>query len=253
MENIILINKPRGITPLDSILSLKKSRPELSSKTISFAGRLDPMAEGLLVLLVGEENKKRKQYEGLPKTYEFTLLLGITTDTYDILGKITSVRLPAVTSEKTLLSTLPSFVHTFSQPYPPYSSKPVNGKPLYYWARAGKLTEITIPEKIVTITSLTPLSPISIDSSSLLSSITADISQVKGDFRQEEILSSWRECATTLPSSLPLLTFRITCTSGVYIRSLCQEMGKSLGCGALAYRIRRTQVGEFLLQDALTL
>ena len=247
------MNKPRGITPLDCITSLKKSRPELSSEKISFAGRLDPMAEGLLVLLVGEENKKRKQYEELPKTYEFTLLLGIATDTYDILGEITSVHTPSVDSEEKLLSTLTSFVRTFSQPYPPYSSKPVNGKPLYYWARANKISEITIPEKVVTITNLTPLSSTSIESTSLLTSVTADISRVQGDFRQELILSSWNKYAPTLPSSLPLLTFRVTCSSGVYIRSLCQEMGVSLGCGALAYRIKRTQVGEFLLQDALSL
>ena len=91
MNTIILINKPISLTPLQAIRRLQSLHPELEGEKIGYAGRLDPMAEGLLLLLVSDENKKRKEYERLPKTYEFEVLLGIETDSYDVLGIITKV------------------------------------------------------------------------------------------------------------------------------------------------------------------
>src|SRR6185436_12995765 len=85
---MILLHKPLGLSPLEVIKLFKQQNFEYASATISYAGRLDPMADGLLLLLVNEENTQRKLYEALPKTYEFTVLLGVETDTYDILGKI---------------------------------------------------------------------------------------------------------------------------------------------------------------------
>src|SRR4051812_15345092 len=88
MQAIILLNKPLSFTPLQATLKFKQAFPEYADQKIAYAGRLDPMAEGLLLLLIGNETKKRKDYEALSKTYEFSILLGISTDTYDLLGKI---------------------------------------------------------------------------------------------------------------------------------------------------------------------
>ena len=169
MSDVIPIYKALGETPYQAILKFKKRFPEYMNVKISYAGRLDPMAEGLLLLLVGEENQKRKKYENLSKTYEFTVLLGIATDTYDILGKI--VHSPNLNSHLINNSSivesgdgtsmdygkwqmeniLKSFLGKRVQPYPPYSSKAVKGKPLYWWARENRLDEIEIPTKVIEI------------------------------------------------------------------------------------------------------
>src|SRR5690348_16589190 len=71
------------------VVALKKQFPELATSRIGYAGRLDPMAEGLLLLLVGDENKQRVSYEKLAKVYSVELLFGFATDSHDILGLIT--------------------------------------------------------------------------------------------------------------------------------------------------------------------
>ena len=142
------------MTPLALIETWRKKNPEYKTTTLSYAGRLDPMAEGVILVLIGDENKRRKDYENLPKTYVFSLLLGISTDTYDVLGKITSY------SPKKMFPTItPSLLNSFlgeqTQTLPPYSSYAINGKPLYYYARRNRLHEITLPTNTITIDSLT--------------------------------------------------------------------------------------------------
>ena len=94
-----LIYKPIGQTPLEAIELLRKSDPSLADVRMAYAGRLDPMADGLLVVLVGDECKNRTKYELLDKTYNFTMLLGLSTDTYDILGRITSNQLDEIPAD----------------------------------------------------------------------------------------------------------------------------------------------------------
>lgn len=89
-KSYIIANKPIGKTPFEVIQEIKKSHPELKNTKIGYAGRLDPMAEGLLLLLIGEENKKKHAYENLNKTYECEIFFGFATDTYDLMGMITS-------------------------------------------------------------------------------------------------------------------------------------------------------------------
>ena len=83
---MLFINKPNGMTPLEVVNKIKTQNLELINKKITYAGRLDPLAHGLLLLLVGEETKNRNAYLSLRKIYEFEMILGFETDTYDILG-----------------------------------------------------------------------------------------------------------------------------------------------------------------------
>lgn len=253
----IIVYKPQGITPLQAIEKLKATYPEYAHETLSYAGRLDPLAEGLLLILYGEQNKERKAYESVEKTYEFTLLCGVSTDTYDLLGKITAEAqaIPPLkhleSSLAEITSTLPS---SFLQTYPPYSSKPVLGKPLFWWAREGRLSEITRPTRRVSVTSLTYSALSTIEKDALKKAVHDTISRVTGDFRQEEILSCWNQFFTTTPlSHFPVCSFQIICSSGTYIRGLCQQFGEQLGIPSLAYSIRRTAIGSYTLKDSITL
>ncbi len=252
---MISVYKPLGLTPLETIQRIKEQVPSLQKQKVSYAGRLDPMAEGLLLLLVGDENKKRKDYENLPKIYEFEVLFGIETDTYDLLGRITQTsNQQLVLSRHEINSFLPNFLGTYKQPYPPYSSKPVQGKPLYRWAREGKLGEIQIPEREITITSLSLLSEASLSPATLADAVKQRITNVTGDFRQEKILATWDDYLTnTSLLSFPLFTFSIACSSGTYVRSLAYRLGRVTVTGALAFSIKRTGVGTFTLDDALYL
>src|SRR5688572_10305491 len=124
--------KPVGMTPLELLQSIK-------AEGAAYAGRLDPMAEGLMIYLdTIEEKQKRKDYEKLSKVYEFDVLLGIQTDSYDILG------IPKLSHSGTQL---PIKLGEQIQKYPPYSYSRIAGKPLFWWARNNKLNEIEIPSK----------------------------------------------------------------------------------------------------------
>ena len=265
MQSFILINKPLCFTPLQVINDFKEKYPEYRDQTISYAGRLDPMAEGLMLLLVAEENKRRKLYEDLPKTYEFSLVLGIATDTYDLMGKITAISTeqPAISSKK-VEEILPSFLGEQTLPYPPYSSRTVNGKPLYWYARRNKLQTIEIPRRKVHISKLSLLSPrpqrsrvseaggsTLLPTRSLLNHIFRIIPEVQGNFRQDEILQIWRNTSPRFPAQLPHFSFTMTCTSGTYVRQIVHEIGEKLRVPTVTSSIKRVRIGDYLLKDAL--
>lgn len=89
-DKAITTYKALGQTPLECLEELRVSRPDLADLPLTYAGRLDPLACGLLIVLAGEECKNKDQYLGLDKTYEFEMLVGFATDTYDLLGVVTS-------------------------------------------------------------------------------------------------------------------------------------------------------------------
>jgi tRNA pseudouridine55 synthase len=265
---VLTLYKPLGQTPLQCIDQFRNDHPAYKDVGMCYAGRLDPMADGLLLVLVGDECRKRKDYERLPKSYEFDVLFGIETDTYDSLGvvKEKTCRQWDTDFVQRLQSLLPTFIGTHTQPYPPYSSARVNGKPLFWWAREGRLREIEIPSKQIEIYDLKMKNQN--DEAERWPSF-ADIQQeavrrttiVGGQFRQQEIAASWKNLPSQHqgltcrqaerepgegcnPQLLPLKSFHISCSSGTYVRSIAHEMGKHLGTGAIAWRITRTAVGD---------
>src|SRR3989338_4911372 len=93
MKGIIILNKKEGETPLAALEAFRRKNKEYANTKLTYAGRLDPMASGLLLLLAGEEIKNKEKYLNLDKEYEFEILFGFQTDTYDILGKITKTHM----------------------------------------------------------------------------------------------------------------------------------------------------------------
>lgn len=252
VQKTVILNKKIGETPLEAIEKFRAGNPEYKHEKLAYAGRLDPMAEGLLLVLVGEECKKRKNHEQLPKAYEFEIVFGISTDTYDIMGIRGRIPIEASIPAKDRGRTLKQLAHTFigkmNQPYPPYSSPRVNGKPLFYWAREGKLDEVKIPSKQIEVYSLEFMYPIEITTEKLAELAIDRISQVKGEFRQKEILKQWVDFAEhNSNQKLYGARFKITCSSGTYVRSIAHELGKKLKTGAIALSIKRTKIGDYSL------
>ena len=145
MDGIILINKERGMTSRDIVNIVSK---KLNTTKVGHTGTLDPIAEGLMVLCVGEGLKLVELLTNHDKDYIAKVRLGIKTDTYDITGKILEEKDYKLDKIK-LIETLESFNKEYLQTVPIYSSIKVNGKKLYEYAREGK--EVDLPKRLVKI------------------------------------------------------------------------------------------------------
>lgn len=243
---MILLNKPIGQTPLQALDKLRLDKPELKDIKLSYAGRLDPMAEGLLLVLVGDENNNRDKFLGLHKEYEVEILFGVETDTYDILG-IASIGDNSVEiSEDLLVQKLSKFIGKINLPYPPYSSKPVNGMPLFEWARNERLDEIVMPNQDSQINAIELIELYKIEKDKLEKYILDSIQKVNGDFRQDKIKQNWEKLFkdNNQISEFPVVKIKVFCESGAYMRSVAYELGRMMKTGAIALSIKRTRIGE---------
>jgi len=251
--DVVCVNKPRGWTPLMAVDAFRQKFPEFEKEKISYAGRLDPMAEGLLVLLVGQENKRRHEYENLAKEYEVEVVFGISTDSYDALGipEVNAVGAPPLEGVDKVLR---SFTGKRSQAYPPYSSKTVDGKPLFWWARSQRISEIEIPTREVEIYAIRQLSSRNMLTGELCKTIVGFVEPVNGEFRQREIIDAWKKIGYSHPRKvLRSMTVLVESSSGTYMRSLANELGLALSAGAFALGIKRTKVGKYSLSDCVSL
>ncbi len=260
IEKTLYLQKKKGETPLACVERFRADNPDYEGLPMTYAGRLDPIATGELLVLVGDECKKKDEYLGLDKEYEATVLLGLQTDSYDILG-IPELRGqtsnyarhphaggdlvsgdttldPCLRREDEVTLKLEKMVGKFTQSYPPYSSKTVNGKQLHEYARAGEIDTIELPTKEVEIYQIKDISVETISADELKSEITEAIDLVVGDFRQEEIKDAWREILNKKELSYTLVSFTVRVSSGTYIRSLADRIGGTL------LRLKRTKIFE---------
>jgi len=236
-EHSIRIHKKLGETPLEALNRLRFDIPEYADLPMTYAGRLDPMAEGELLVLIGEECKKKDEYLGMDKEYEFEMLFGFKTDTYDLLGicSVISVDQKEVTEkiEKELLDLKGKKV----QKYPPFSSKTINGVPLFQKTKNGE--DFDLPEREVEIYSVDFLGFREVKGLELLEEIKRRINLVTGDFRQKEIIEKWEESFKNREEEVFLIAkSKTVCSSGTYIRGLVD----SLSFPATTFSINRTGV-----------
>ncbi len=244
IKKIVTINKKEGETPLEALEAFRAKNKEYKDLPITYAGRLDPMASGVLVLLAGEETKNKDKYLALDKEYEFEVLFGFATDTYDILGKISHFSHGVNEKlEKKIKSNLKYFIGKFTQKYPPYSSKTVKGKPMFEYSRKDIVVEA--PEREVNVKSLKLIKMRIIKSQKLLENIEKRIAKVKGDFRQKEIVKLWQKNLKNKKSIYAIAYMKIKCGSGTYVRGIANSLGEKISIPALAYSINRTKVGKY--------
>ena len=206
MDGILLFNKPKGWTSHDAVDFIRR---RVGQRAVGHAGTLDPMATGLLVMLLGKATKKFDEFGRMDKEYEAEMTLGITTDTYDLEGKITSKTEVMGVSAERIRKIFLGMTGKRMQTPPAYSAVKRQGKKLYELARAGIAAEV--PPREITVYDL-----------------------------------------QFLDLEIPKVSFRVRCSKGTYIRSLCHEAGESLGCGAALSKLMRTSVGSMRLEKALT-
>lgn len=223
-NGILVIRKEQDYTSNDVVAKL---RGICGQRKIGHTGTLDPNAEGVLPVCLGNATKLCDMLTDKSKEYIAEMTLGITTDTQDIWGnKIADSgekwrEIPVEEIEKTVLS----FRGKQMQMPPMYSAIKINGKRLYELARAG--VEVERKPREIEIEEIELLPP-------------------AGHAEKEADRAAYF-------SALPKLRVRAACSKGTYIRTLCQDIGERLGCGAAMSSLTRTRVGNFGLEDAHTL
>lgn len=215
----MVINKPLGITSHDVVDQVRRITGE---RRVGHAGTLDPLASGVLILLVGRNATKRQaEFMGLPKEYEAEITFGTVSETEDAEGPLrpqaTLEELLAL-NESTVREALTRFVGTIQQTPPAHSAIKVGGTPLYKKARQGTITRAEIAPRTVQI-----------DAIELVRFIPAT------------------------PPFPPTARLRIHCQKGVYIRSLARDLGEAVGTGAYLSELVRTAVGPYRVEQAKTL
>jgi len=207
MQGMVFIDKPSGITSFDVVKTIRK---KLRVKKAGHCGTLDPLATGLLVVLLGQSTKLFSRFSEFDKAYEATLELGVSTTTGDCQGDVIDRRSIDGISCKDIQHTLDVFKGDVIQVPPMFSALKYKGKKLYELARKG--IEVPRKERNIKIYELN--------------------------------LNKFY---------LPYVDFSIHCSKGTYVRSLAQDIGAKLGCGACIVKIRRIGIGSFSINDAIKL
>ena len=202
MDGILIVNKPKNCTSHDIVYKIKK----ITSEKVGHTGTLDPMATGILPLLIGKGTQCSKYLINHDKIYQAQLKLGIKTDTADSEGKIIEKKdiLPNILEKENIQKVLNSFLGEQMQIPPMYSAIKVKGKKLYEYARNGKNVKVE-PRKIKIY----------------------EIKLIK-IYKQEKIIE-----------------FEVSCSKGTYIRSLCEDIANRLGTIGYMKNLNRMQVGNF--------
>lgn len=143
MEQLLLIDKPQGITSFGVVARVRRM---LNVKKVGHAGTLDPMATGLLLLGIGEGTKKLAEYLKLPKTYEATIRLGVRTTTSDLEGEVLEEQAVPPLSEAEARTAIEGLIGTLTLPVSAYSAIKQGGVPLYKKARRGESVVLPMRE-----------------------------------------------------------------------------------------------------------
>ncbi|MFZ5390684.1 MAG: hypothetical protein ACOZAJ_00185 [Patescibacteria group bacterium] len=244
---IVPVYKSLGYTSLQALNVWRQNHPQWNNLKMTYTGRLDPMAEGVMLVAIDEALQDQVKYQSLDKVYQARVLFGFTSDSYDVLGfPKKSGPLPDLNQVKQVVQSL---VGDFKFSLPPFSSYKVKGKKLFWWALHNRLAEITIPQKTVSLKSVEWLGNCYYQADEITSLLVDKFSQLKTDLRQDKILPAWRQILTDDVTKFLAIDLSISCSSGTYIRSLANELGNRLGCGAVLLSLLRTKVGEYTLAD----
>ena len=207
MNEILIINKEKGWTSHDIVYKVKK----IFNEKVGHTGTLDPLAEGVLPILIGKGTLCSKYLINHDKKYIVNLALGQKTETADLEGKIIEEKnIPnkSLTQSK-IEKVLKSFIGKQQQMPPIYSAIKVNGKKLYEYARKGQNVEIK-PREIEIY----------------------DIKLINIDAQKKQI------------------QFEVFCGKGTYIRSLCEDIAEKLETVGYMESLRRIQVGDFKIEES---
>ena len=200
----LLVDKDLDWTSFDVV---KKIKNIIKCKKVGYAGTLDPLATGLLIICTGKNTKKINGIQNQDKVYTGEFILGKSTPSHDLETEFNSQKDIKNISSDRIEEVSKRFVGEQLQRPPKFSAVKVNGKRAYEYARDNE--DVKIKEKNINIY----------------------------EFKITEY-------------NLPNISFKISCTKGTYIRSIARDFGEKLGCGAVLSKLRRTEIGNYDVEDA---
>ena len=210
MNGIIVVNKPKGCTSHDVVYKVRR----IVKEKVGHTGTLDPLATGVLPLLIGKGTLCSKYLINHDKEYEVSLKLGIATDTMDTEGKVVEEKEvdDNILEKNNVEKVLNSFVGKQEQEPPMYSAIKVAGKKLYEYARRGEKVEV--PKREIEIYNIELVG---------INKISKEIE------------------------------FKVSCSKGTYIRSLCTDIAKKMGTIGYMSGLERLKVGEFSIKNSIVI
>ena len=221
-DQVILIDKPYQWTSFDVVNKLRKpllelrrldfpvhERKTIKNYKVGHAGTLDPLATGLLILCTGKLTTTISEIQSQEKEYTGTIVIGATTESYDLEKPIENHRSIEHVNEALILESIKKFTGEIEQRPPVHSAVKIDGKRAYELARKGL--------------------------------------QVETAFKKVTIY--WFEITGI---NLPEINFRIVCSKGTYMRSIAHDLGQELGTGAYLSALRRTRIGDFSVDAAVS-
>ena len=191
-----------------------KLRKIIGVKKMGHTGTLDPMATGVLPICLGKATRVAEYMDMDFKKYRCTMVLGMVTDTQDVTGEVLETYSTEGVTEEAVREAFSGFHGVIDQKPPMYSAVRINGRRLYDYARAGEEVEVKTRQIYI---------------------------------RDLEIES------IDLDSEPKRITYTVECSKGTYIRTICQDVGMTLGCGATMEKLDRIQSGSFTIANSYTL
>lgn len=220
---VLLIDKPLKWTSFDAVNKIRwQLKQKLKQKLkVGHAGTLDPLATGLLIICTGKFTKRIDEFQAQEKEYTGTFVIGASTPSSDMEQDVNEYFPTAHITDEMIHATTKNFIGEIDQSPPLFSAIKVDGKRAYKMARKGD--ETILPTRKVEIREfeITGIRPV----------------------RSSEV-----ENRATIE-----IDFRVSCSKGTYIRSLARDFGKALESGAYLSVLRRTRIGEFKIEDAVTI
>lgn len=253
-SGVLPVNKPSGMSSHDVV---SWARRETGIRKIGHAGTLDPLADGLLILLIGRDaTKQQDSFMGQPKVYEGTVIFGVSSESEDAEGPLQLSSqledLDTLNAEK-VSAAFEKFIGTTEQVPPLYSAIQVDGKRLYKVARSGAASEVVIPTRSITIDKIDLLNfiPLSVDANP--ENITELLRATPPEnLKHRERYQWYANRSHEIQQLLPTARIRVHCQKGVYIRSLARDLGVALNTVAFLGNLTRTHIGEYSLDTAIT-
>ena len=218
---ILNIYKVRNWTSFDVVA---KVRGMLGGKRkVGHAGTLDPLAEGVLILLTDEDTKRQNEFMSMDKEYVAKIAFGASTPTYDLekLPDVSEKQMSLEVVIKNVEKILSRYIGEISQKVPSYSAVKVKGKTLYKEARKGKVVDKDLPVKRIKIYEI-----------KILGSKYEELETGSGTHK------------------FPVIEMAVMCSSGTYVRSLAHDLGEELGCGAVLIYLQRKRIGDFVVEES---
>lgn len=229
MDGLLIVDKPTGPTSHDVVARVRRT---LRERRVGHTGTLDPMASGVLPLVLGRATRLARFLSGSDKTYEAEIRLGVSTDTCDALGRpVGDPRVGPWPELPAIDAALHRFRGTFLQQPPAFSARKIEGRRSYALARRARAAGSSAAagenrgaaERVAAAAVLPAPSPVTVHALDLLG------------------------------ADGPIVRLRVVCSAGFYVRSLAHDLGDALGTGAHLSALRRTATGEITIADAVAL